>query len=461
MRLYKVKTLLYFLTFIILITVVIFAAQSLNDYVQETDTEKNPVHEVFCKNNELLVCGDLPVINILVDETLLEKEEYSIANLYEYYPIDNEKYPYEFTSFKNAVAIKYRGDSSYALFDKPQFKIEFRKDTDLEDRVNRSMLGMNESDDWAFHGPFIDTSLMHNKLLYSLSKDIFDWAPDSRYFELYLNSEYLGIYLAVEYPSTDESRLDLSDFGLLGGETPYLVQRNRLGFGDLMVPSYGETYGHTSYPITIKYPNKDDITKEQFDYIEKDFSEIEKRLYSDTFTTDKESYRDLIDMESFIDYFIINELAMIKDAAYQSMFMYKDFNEKLKVTVWDFNNAFDHYVYSEVDYDEWVVASNNWYNQFLSDREFVKPMIDRYYELRESTLSNENIMSLIDEYQRLLRSSESRNYDKWGYIHKESLISVREENAPINFEQSVQKLKENIEKRLEFMDRHIVDFYVW
>lgn len=440
---------------------VIAGAQELRKRNNLTDFNGEVKQEISCEDNEKLVCGDLPVIDLIVDASSINKEDYTIANLYEYYPEGNSDYPYQFDSFRNIVAVKYRGDSSYFLFDKYQYKFEFRNDSDFEDRKNRSLLGMGKSDDWAIHGPFIDTSLMHNKLFYSLSREMFEWAPNSRYFELYINSEYQGIYLAVEYPSADESRIDLNNFSLLSGETPYLVQRNNLGYGDLTVPTFGNESGNTSYPVVLKYPNSVNVTKKQFNYIERDISDFEKKLYADNFDSAKDSYRDYINVESFIDYFIINELAMIKDAGYQSMFMYKDFNGKLTTTVWDFNNALDHYVYMAVPFDQWIVAENNWYEQFLNDRIFVKQLIERYLTLRETTLSDEHLEKLITDYEGLLRTSESRNFEKWGYIYMESLIATREDNPPLNFEQSIQRLKDNLKKRLEFIDQHITDFYVW
>ena len=49
----------------------------------------------------------------------------------------------------------------------------------------------------------------------------------ARFVELFVDGEYQGVYLAVEPVTNGESRLRLSKFGLLSGETAYIVSRDR------------------------------------------------------------------------------------------------------------------------------------------------------------------------------------------------------------------------------------------
>jgi|GEM_PF-4843531 len=458
MHRYKYRRIFSFIAFILISFVVVAYSQYEIYKAKHIATDSLFGNELKCIDDVSLVCGKVPVINISLESNNLDKEVYVMGEFIQYNPENNNSYPYQFDSSIESIAVKYRGDSSYSLFDKRQYKIEFREDYTSSNRVNRSLLGMDKNDDWVFNGPFIDTSMMHNKLMYSLAKEMFPWSPDSRYFELYINNEYQGLYLAVEYPSGDETRLNLSSFALLNGESPYLVQRNQIGFGDLRVPTFGEVKGLTSYPIILKYPNTRSVTKKQYEYIGEDISSFEEKLYSEEFDAPN-SYHHDIDLMSFVDYFIINELAMIKDAGYQSMFMYKDFGGKLTTTVWDFNNAFDHYIYSDVEFTEWAVAGNNWYQQFLKDETFVKIMILRYDELRQSTLSNQHILDLIDANYELIKDAAERNFDIYDYVFRESLVAKKHIDSPDNFDESVEQLRKNIIKRLKFMDEHIQDFY--
>lgn len=66
---------------------------------------------------------------------------------------------------------------------------------------------------------------MRNHLVYELAREIFEWAPDSRYVELFVNGKYQGVYLVVEPVTNGESRLNLSEIGLSTGETAYVIKR--------------------------------------------------------------------------------------------------------------------------------------------------------------------------------------------------------------------------------------------
>jgi hypothetical protein len=461
MRRYRFRKVIHFAVYILAISIVLIFAQKYNNEHLDKESKAKKNDEILCSENKEIECNELPVISIELSSDHISKEVYIFGQLTQYYPESNRDYEYDFKSFSEKIALKYRGDSSYSLFDKRQYKIEFRDDEELESRIDKSLIGMNKNDDWAFYGPFIDPTLMHNKLMYTLSGEMFEWAPSARYFELYINGNYEGVYLAVEYPSGDEARLNLSDFSLFSGETPYLVQRNDIGFGELEIPTYGQINNLTYFPVTLKYPNTEDITRKELDYISSDFSKFEEKLYTEDFLTATDSYRNDIDLQSFVDYLIINEFAMIKDAGFQSMFMYKRFEGKLTATVWDFNNAFDHYVYSSRSLYEWTVVDNNWYKQFMQDEVFVSEFIKRYKELRRSTLSTKNVLSLIDENYDLIKESADRNFEKYGYIFEESIVAKRSDDYPTNFDEAIDRLRYNVKERLEYMDSTIDEFYIW
>ena len=90
-----------------------------------------------------------------------------------------------------------------------------------------------------------------------------------------------------------------------------------------------------------EYPKADNIVPQQKEYIQNYMSDFEDALISDNFTDSLRGYHAYIDVESFIDFFILNEFAHNPDAYRLSTFMYKDKNEKLHMgPIWDFNLAF-------------------------------------------------------------------------------------------------------------------------
>ena len=106
-------------------------------------------------------------------------------------------------------------------------------------------------------------SLIRNRLIYGLAREIMHWGPDTRYCEVYLDGEYQGVYLAIEPIRNDRGRLDMQRYGLLSGETAYLLRRERVGTKENPINSYGIAIGETNNEITVSYPAPINITAAQ------------------------------------------------------------------------------------------------------------------------------------------------------------------------------------------------------
>ena len=95
--------------------------------------------------------------------------------------------------------------------------------------------------------------------------------------------------------------------------------------------------------MNIQYPKSGALTEEMADAIEQEFSDFEKALYSFDYNTHDYGYQNYIDVNSFVDYFIINEFTQNYDAGYLSTYLYKDIGGKYKMVIWDFNSACNNY----------------------------------------------------------------------------------------------------------------------
>ena len=95
--------------------------------------------------------------------------------------------------------------------------------------------------------------------------------------------------------------------------------------------------------LQLEYPgrkNRDDALIRE---IEQDFSDFEKSLYSFDYDKPKWGYKSRIDVDNFVDYFIINELTSNADAGNYSTYIYKGTDDLFHMCVWDFNNACNNY----------------------------------------------------------------------------------------------------------------------
>lgn len=408
-------------------------------------------------------CTNLPIILIDTKGEVIKKD--SKVNV-EVKVIDNEdKNSIELTpDFISDATIKYRGNSSYGTFDKFQYRVEFFDDIAKDDKRNYPLFGMARESDWVLYGPFLDRSLLRNRLMYGLSKDLLEWAPDTRFFELYVDDEYQGVYLAVEPITASENRIGLNQFGLLSGETPYIVRRDRVGTNHQVIQTYGEIKGYTSNELSIDYPGINNLTSQQYDWITQDVSRFEETLYSDYFDHPELGYEHLINMSSFVDYFILNEFAMITDLSELSTYVYKDLGGKLTFTVWDFNNGFNNYQWTDQSYERYFNLDANWFDRLIQDRKFVSSIVERYRTLRKGILSDAALMNRIDQEVLDLGDAVNRNFEVWGYTFNQNLLS-KDSNGlirdPKSYEDAINQLKDTILKRLNYMDNTIEDLYTY
>lgn len=356
------------------------------------------------------------------------------------------------------ITIKYRGASSYSQFDKMQYRIKFYKKEGSSKAKDYELLGMGSNSEWVLNGPFLDKTLLRNRLVYGLGREIFEWAPDSRYVELFVDGKYQGVYLAVEPVTNGESRLRLSEFGLLSGETPYIVKRDRVGTEEDPLEVYGKYSGKTNNDLYIEYPTSGRLTEEQRSWIEKDISAFEEVLYGDDFADPETGYAAYIDVDDFVDYVILNEVFMNYDAGNLSTYVYKELGGKLQIAIWDYNNCLDNYQWFAQDFSEFCMTGNAWFSRLLEDRSFVEKVVSRYGKLREGVLSQEHIYERIAAYQAELGDAVGRNFAVWGYSFGLNLLTGENRDLE-SYEEAMEQLYTALDLRFEFLDSHMKDLY--
>ena len=356
------------------------------------------------------------------------------------------------------VTIKYRGASSYNKFDKKQYRIKFYKNK-KDSAKEVSLAGMGANSEWVLNGPYLDKTLIRNKLVYDLARELNGWAPDTRFVELFVDGEYQGVYLAVEPVTNGESRLRLAEFGLLSGETAYIVNRDRIDTGSEEIDTWGKTNGYTYNALYIRYPSKNKITEKQKEYIQKDISEFEQALYGKNFSDKRIGYQAYIDMDNWVDYFIINEFAMNYDAGNLSTYLYKELDGKLQLAVWDFNNGFDNYQWFRTETDVLHTVENSWFERLWQDETFRERVCERYVQLRKTTLSDEHIAEKIASYQEELGEAVDRNFKVWGYSFKENLLVGTSKEGTSrdigSYEEAMKQLTDTIRERLAYLDKEL------
>lgn len=404
---------------------------------------------------------DLPIIMIDTDGEEIVKETVTSGRIG---IIDQESGINSTEDDFNArlfCTVKLRGASSYSGFDKPQFRIKLYQKENGK-KLNYALCGMAKDSEWVLYGPFLDKTLVRNALVYHTAQELCVWSPDTRFVEVFVNGCYQGLYLAVQPVTASPGRLNLSDYGLASGQTAYIVKRDRVGTEEHVLHTWGELSGYTLNELSVSYPSANDLTGQQMNWIEQDISAFEKALYSDYFADKDIGYAKYIDVDSFVDYYLLNEAVLNHDGGILSTYCYRELGGKLKMALWDYNNAFDNYQWFIMESDEFHMNDNTpWFQRLLQDRNFVDKLCARYHELRESTLSTESMYRFISETETQLADAAARNDKVWGYTFNMNLLTNFDggQRNPASREEAVTQLKTVIRERFAFLDYHIEDLY--
>ena len=220
-----------------------------------------------------------------------------------------------------------------------------------------------------------------------------------------------------------------------------------------------ESYITTNRGTTLinKYPGWSDISEKQKDWITDYINKFEDALYADSLKDDDIAYTDYIDLDSFIDYIIINELFKNMDIFYYSTFLYKERSEKLKIgPVWDFNLSSGNTHEKNMTYNGptgWEYTDRLWAEQLFQDDYFTRKYIERWKELRQNILSNENINEIIDDNEKLLSDAQARNFEKWDILGKYVWPNARPYAG--TYEEEIEKLKNWFFERTKWIDENI------
>jgi len=345
------------------------------------------------------------------------------------------------------------------------------------------LLGFPEEEDWIFYGPYSDKTLIRNKLIYDLSNQIGRYASRTKFCELTINNQYMGVYVFMEKLKRDKNRIaikklendDLDSINISGG---YIIKIDKSDdengeqvYNDFnaFISNYKPNYAtYQSIWFNYEYPKPKDIHNEQKQYIQSYFDNFEKALSGINFKDSLNGYRKYIDVESFIDFFILNELSNNLDGYRLSTYLHKNRNEKLKIgPIWDFNLSFGNGNYCNGEkYDTWTYKFNEtcsddfwlipfWWEKLLEDPYFVNKLKERWNELRKKELSDENIFQMIQNYISILKNESGavyRNYSKWNVIGKYLWPNNYVGNS---YESEIDYLIKWISKRNNWLDKSI------
>lgn len=354
-----------------------------------------------------------------------------------------------------SAQIRIRGNTS-RFFDKKGYLLNLTKEDGVTNR-EESMLGMAPHHEWALHGPFLDKSLMRNYMWYNIAGEIMDYAPNVRFCEVVLNGEYQGLYVLVEtITNGEDSRLNMSLPEEGHTTVSYVLRLDRGSSNPIKNIDTFIMYAlRNRNMIDIVYPGASNLTPDRISYIEQEFSDFEKILYSYDYDTEPYAWWNYADMDSFAYYFIINEFTCNYDVGARSTYVYKDVRDKYKMCIWDMNSCCDNFHFTQVDPQNFQMQNITWFYMLAKDEHFVERVIQRYRELRTTYLSDQYLNDYIDAVIEYLGPAIERNFQVWGYTFEDYRPLEPDRRNPDNYEAAVDQLRTFLSERGAWMDENI------
>lgn len=371
---------------------------------------------------------------------------------------------------ESKIKIKRRGNTSMK-YAKPQYLVKLITEKGEDNEV--SLLGMGADNEWVMNGTMTDKTMMRNYLCYRVAAKYLPYTPDTKYCEVIIKENdkytYQGVYLLGESIKQGKDRVDIAKYKEKASYNSYIVRRDRYDEESIMLDTYATSKKLSGGYLGLRYPSKYNITPEMTSYIENDISKVEKILYSDSYS-EFSTYTKYIDVDSFIDYFLINEFFGNYDAGNNSTYMYKDIGGKLSMgPVWDYDGAIDNYTEEPMKADVMSFQTAPWFDRLVTDKSFVLKLQKRYAKLRREYLSEENVMKTIEDIKAYLGPAQKREWVRWNELRKKQssyeLKSYEDEDGQSiyrelpNYDGEIYKLKtilrkhgNVIQKRLEILE---------
>lgn len=383
-----------------------------------------------------------------------------------------------FNAYNGLIGVEIRGSTSQFLFPKKPYSIELRDASGNENPVE--LLGMPEESDWALISNYNDKSLIRDALAQTLASRIMPYTPRTRFVELVVNNEYLGVFLLTERIKRDPNRVAVSKNkpleDLSGG---YILKLDKeegdsvIGYWTSHVAPPYATFGQ-KIRFLYHYPRTEDITPAQKQYIQQWMHDFEENLRSPGFSDPVNGYRKYIDPATFIDFMWLNEAYKNIDGYRLSTFFYKDrdsIDGRLKMgPLWDFNLAFGNCNYCNggstdgwmwdfnkvCSQDDWEIPF--WWEQLRKDTNYLIEAQQRWKQLRAGPLSDQAVLFTIDSLAAVLDGgARARNFQRWPTLG----VWLWPNNFVGNtYDEEITYLKKWLLDRLKWMDGRVIMLYV-
>jgi spore coat protein CotH/subtilisin-like proprotein convertase family protein len=421
----------------------------------------SPAHPVIFNSS------NLPIVVINSSQPITELESVATVGI-----IDNGANRNNITDPKNnyngKVAINVRG-SSTKNFEKKSYSFETQDA--VGDPTPNSILGMPSETDWVLNASYLDKTFLRNALAFDLSRSMGHYSSRYKFVEVVENNEYRGMYLLCERPKHNINRINIQKMNANDDVFPdytggYIFKIDRPEEAGWYSQLPGLSSNGGKFYFQYVYPKDIEITASQKSYIQGYMNGFETMMNSTTYADPVNGYPKYIDVTSFVDLFIINELSKNVDGYRLSTYMYKDNIDQggkmFTGPVWDYDIAFHNCNYGiSFDPSGWAYQlqvadypSPTWWIKLMQDPAFINKVYCRWHDLRQNVLDVQTLYSYIDATSATLTEARSRNFRQWPILGAFIFPNPQDQNGA-TYATEVSDLKNWLANRIAWLDANI------
>ena len=328
--------------------------------------------------------------------------------------------------------LKGRGNSTWEQEKRP-YLLKLSADGDL--------LGMGGAKKWVLLANAYDETNLNNKLVLDLASQVgFDWSPECRYVDLYLNGEYRGLYLLTEKIEIHPSRLNIEEAAgdvLLNVET--LERRDSL-----------LNHIESSMGRVIGVCHSDPLPAEKLDDISYLIYLMEQEVSAETDLRNSE----ILDLDSWVRRYLIDEISGNSDSDLTSSYFYYSDGKFFGGPIWDYDMVFGN---SYRNQEPWSFVAKNplrgeryhamYYDCLYNNASFFQRVTELYREEFAPVLQ-EMIRHGIDDRLSAIEAASQMNSLRWKQMFDEWKITT----AGRGIVRTPEELKAYFIRRTQFLD---------
>lgn len=349
-----------------------------------------------------------------------------------------------YQDYEGSARIRGRGNSTWHWYDKKPYRIKLDKKSEV--------LGLEANKDWVLLANYRDPTHLMNAFTFEMAHYLgLPFTNHSRYVEVTLNGDYIGLYQLTEQIEVGKSRVNVDE------KEGYLLSLD-LDDGPSLSPGATDNFWSTAYRLPVCVKSPEDQTTEQLQQIADDFYLLEQAIK----VYDYDAVNELLDIPSFINYLIIQEITYnVEMAAPRSVYMHKEKGGKYVMgPVWDFDAGFD-FDWSSMYTGHTYFASyrplilgtrpatqaggrgiSKFFTQLFNNSRFKKQYKERWEEVSRGLLSH--ALAYIDETARKSSDAMARDYERW----------------PIDkrYDREISQLKTWLRYRMNYLDEVVKEY---